>query len=81
MTTMTHTSSCFWTTIVMWSEVKQCECELQTEILQNVKQISALTSVNCCDCAVGKDVILLLTHLLLSASIYVLVIISYIYST
>jgi len=35
--------------IVMWSEIKQCECELQTEILQNVKQISVLTSVNCCE--------------------------------
>ncbi len=79
--TMTYTSSHFWMTIVMWSEVKQCECELQTEILQNVKQISALTSVNCCDCAVEKNVISLLTHLLLSAPIYVLVIISYIYST
>ncbi len=65
----------------MWSGVKQCECKLQMEILQNVKQISTLTSVDCCDCAVGEDVISLLTHLLLSASIYVLVIISYIYST
>jgi len=81
MTTTTYISSHFQTTIVMWSEIKQCECELQTEILQNVKQISALTSVNCCDCAVEKNVILLLTHLLLSVSIYVLVIISYIYST
>ncbi len=81
MMTMTHTSSHFWTTIVMWSGVKQCECELQTEILQNVKQTSAPTSADCCDCAVGKNVISLLTHLLLSAPIYVLVIISYIYST
>ncbi len=78
---MIYISSYFWMTIVMWSEIKQCECKLQTEILQNVKQISALTLVNYCDYAVGKNVILLLTHLLLSAPIYVLVIISYIYST
>ncbi len=51
------------------------------KILQNVKQISVFTSVNCCDCAVEKNVISLLIHLLLSVSIYVLVIISYIYST
>ena len=81
MTTMIYTSSYFWMTIAMWSGVKQCECKLQMEILQNVKQISTPTSVDCCDYAVGEDVISLLTHLLLSASIYVLVIISYIYST
>ncbi len=51
------------------------------KILQNVKQISALTSVNCCDYVVEKNVISLLTYLLLSVSIYVLVIIFYIYST
>ncbi len=61
--------------------IRMMAVTLQTEILQNIKQISAFTSVNCCDCAVEKDVISLLTHLLLSTSIYVLVIISYIYST
>ncbi len=81
ITIISYTFSHFWMTIVMWSRVKQCECKLQIKILQNVKQISVLTSVNCCDYAVKKNVISLLTHLLLSVSIYVLVIIFYIYST